>query len=278
MSGFSAEWLALREPVDHRSRNAALARQLASHVAGEPRLAVVDLGCGTGANFRAIAPLLGPDQAWTLVDNDLGLLLHARRSIAAWADNTEEQGDEMAVHHGGKAFRVRFRAADLARGLDSAIPDGTALVTASAFFDLASPSFIAKFARVVAERRAAFHTVLTYNGVQRWTPEHPSDAEMTADFHLHQKTDKGFGSASGPDACRYLEQAFGEAGYRISEGDSHWRLGPEEAQLLRMLETGFRDAVRETGRIDPRTLAGWDAVRRTGAEVGHTDTLALLTA
>jgi len=38
---------------------------------------------------------------------------------------------------------------------------------------------------------------------------------------------------------------------------------------------GFADAVAETGQVDDKTLAAWRAVARTGAFVGHTDTLAL---
>jgi hypothetical protein len=33
--------------------------------------------------------------------------------------------------------------------------------------------------------------------------------------------------------------------------------------------------VRETGRLDAAIIADWLSVRRTGAVVGHTDTLAL---
>ena len=58
MSAFPADWLDLREPVDHRSRNQALAQALARHFDGWRPLTVVDLGCGTGSNLRATAPLL----------------------------------------------------------------------------------------------------------------------------------------------------------------------------------------------------------------------------
>ena len=55
MSDFSAAWLDLREPVDHRSRNRKLERALAKHFDGWRPITVVDLGCGTGSNLRAIA-------------------------------------------------------------------------------------------------------------------------------------------------------------------------------------------------------------------------------
>ncbi len=58
--GFSADWLALREPADHRSRSAELLATLATRVEGRDTLRITDLGCGTGSNLRATAPALGP--------------------------------------------------------------------------------------------------------------------------------------------------------------------------------------------------------------------------
>ena len=72
MSGFSPDWLALREPVDHRSRDAATAARLTEHFAGRQTVSVVDLGCGAGSNIRATYRLLPSAQAWTLVDPGQG--------------------------------------------------------------------------------------------------------------------------------------------------------------------------------------------------------------
>ena len=62
-----------------------------------------------------------------------------------------------------------------------------------------SADFIAEFAAAVARcRKSAFYTVLTYDGDQRWTPEHEADAALASAFHAHQRRDKGFGPAAGP--------------------------------------------------------------------------------
>ncbi len=86
MSGFSAEWLALREPADHRARNRDLLGALARRFAGRDTLSVVDLGCGAGSNLRALAPALPRRQRWRLVDHDAALLGAARGRIAQWGD------------------------------------------------------------------------------------------------------------------------------------------------------------------------------------------------
>ena len=55
---FTADWLALREPVDHRSRADDLLNVLGTwwETAGGSRIA--DLGSGTGSNLRYLAPRL----------------------------------------------------------------------------------------------------------------------------------------------------------------------------------------------------------------------------
>jgi SAM-dependent methyltransferase len=275
MSGFSAQWLDRREPADHRSRNRKLEHALAKYFDGWRPITVVDLGCGTGSNLRATAPLLGPEQHWTLVDHEQALLDAAAERLRAWADGADGKDGKLALFKGAKRINVEFRRADLARDLEAALGPNANLVTASALFDLVSAEFIVRFAAAIAARKSAFYTVLTYDGDQRWTPEHEADAALAEAFHAHQTRDKGFGRAAGPDAPDALSEAFTSAGYAVSEGDSAWRLGTDDAALIAELTAGFADAVRETGQVDAPTIATWRAIIHTRAIVGHADTLAL---
>ncbi|HXE69200.1 MAG TPA: SAM-dependent methyltransferase [Hyphomicrobiaceae bacterium] len=275
MSAFSANWLDRREPVDHRSRNKALAQALARHFDGWRPLTVVDLGCGTGSNLRATAPLLGPEQHWTLVDRDQALLDAAVPRLTAWADDWDGSGGELALFKSHKRIDVRFRRADLADGLDAALGPAAHLVTAAALFDLVSAAFIARFTAALAARKCAFYTVLTYDGDQRWTPAHAADAAMTEAFHSHQRRDKGFGPAAGPAAPDLLSESFAAARYTVREADSAWRLEEADAALIADLGQGFATAVEETGAVDAVSIKSWRAVARTAAVVGHADTLAL---
>ena len=121
MSGFSPDWLALREPVDHRSRNPQLVRALQARFEGRSTVTVVDLGCGTGSNLRAVAPLLGSEQSWTLVDNDQEVI-RARRADPRAAVEVR-QADARAL-----AF-IPDGALDLVVALcvSDQIPDGESL-------------------------------------------------------------------------------------------------------------------------------------------------------
>lgn len=276
MSGFSADWLSLREAADARARDHGLGQALAARFATHDTIRVVDLGCGTGANLRATASLLPARQYWTLVDYDADLLAAAREKLAAWADTAQFDGETLHLAKDGQAIDVAFRQADLARDLETALGSAADLITASALFDLASPAFIRSFAAAVASRRAVFYTVLTYNGIQRWAPHRPADNAMASAFHRHQMRDKGFGAAAGPMAPTHLADQFRLAGYSVQEADSPWRLSaPRDAVLLAELAKGFAAAVAETGGVDAKTIETWLRTVHSGAETGHTDTLAV---
>jgi hypothetical protein len=275
VSGFDPIWLDLREPTDHRSRSEELGQLLARALGQRGQVEVLDLGCGTGSNLRATAPLLGEEQRWTLVDHDVGLLQAALSRLTQWARYSERRDNQLVLHKDGKCISVRLLRADLAHDLDRVFATTPDLVTASALFDLASPDFISEVAAEVVRSRATFYTVLTYNGKQRWTPKHEADAAMASAFRAHQVRDKGFGEAAGPMAPSLLSAAFDAAGYTVSEGDSAWRLEVGDEALIAELVPGFAKAVHETSLVPEAKIAAWLKVARTGALVGHTDTLAL---
>ena len=87
MSGFSADWLTLREPYDLRARSGEVIAAVAASVAALPSVHIVDLACGTGATVRALTGHLPSRQTWRLADNDLGLL--GRANAMAFADNVK---------------------------------------------------------------------------------------------------------------------------------------------------------------------------------------------
>ncbi|MFH6785209.1 methyltransferase domain-containing protein [Methylobacterium sp. MA0201] len=281
MTGFSPDWLALREPADHAARDpglvAALGRALRDRASEDP-VRVVDLGCGAGSNLRALAAHLGPAQAWTLVDHDPALLAAARARLAAWAERVAEDGDGLVLHRGGARIAVRFRALDLAADPAAAFDERPDLVTAAALFDLASEGWIAAAAGAVAGCGAVFYTALTYDGQESWTPAHPADAAIHAAFQAHQAGDKGFGPAAGPGATAILAEAFQHYGYAVETAASPWRLGLGEAVLLRELAEGTARAAAETGRVAIAEAEAWGALRQapgTGAVIGHRDLLAV---
>lgn len=275
MGDFSTAWLRLREPVDRRSRDTTIADALRDAFLTHRVARVIDIGCGTGANLRATAPLLGAEQDWTLLDNDPALLEAARDILAAWADQAEPNPDGLRLRKDGKTIRVRFRLYDLAADPGGSIEDGADLVTASAFFDLVSPAFIDQLVSAVVRQKAAFHTVLTYDGTHQWSPESDFDGAIGRAFNSHQSAEKGFGPAAGPGASSLLYQAFQSAGYATRLSPSPWLLGADDSALIAELVDGIAAAVAETGQLSGEAISAWRTLRRQAARVGHHDFLAL---
>lgn len=252
---FSADWLALRGDADRRARNPELAASLAESLFDRPSLRVLDLGSGTGANLAALAPLLGAHQAWRLTDNDPALL------------------DKVDPIEG---ITVERTVVDLAGDLEALFDPLPDLVTASAFFDLCGAGFTNRIVEATVSAKAAFYTVLTYDGRQDWAPANPLDQAMLAAFNAHQRRDKGLGPALGPDATQHLAEAFKMAGYDVLTGPSDWTLEPgEDAALIAELARGTADALGPALGGDSATA--WHAARACAdhAMIGHQDLLAL---
>ncbi|WP_046864175.1 class I SAM-dependent methyltransferase [Microvirga massiliensis] len=273
MGEFSADWLALREAADHRSRSPELAGEVARSFANQERISIVDLGCGTGSNLRALAPLLPREQTWRLVDHDEALLSAARDAISRWADDAEERSGDLFVTRAGRRLRISFVCANLARDLGTALGTACDLVTAAALLDLVSVEWIGLLAEEVARRKAAFYAVLNYTREERWSPLHPADADLFRTFHEHHARDKGFGSPAGSDLAAAVRRAFTDRHYRVRTADSPWHLGAEDAVLVQALATGIADAVRETGSVDAAVISDWLRHRLSGATctVNHCD-------
>lgn len=289
MSDFSDDWLALRAPADSRARADALVRQLPLVQAN--RLPMLDLGCGTGANLRHLAPLLAAAgaraQHWTCADHDAGLLQRLRQRTAAWASDAgwSVRYDQQALHidAGGWYCWVQTRRIDLAGHLADLDWPGGGLVTASALLDLVSAAWLDELLHRCHAVCCQLLFTLSYNGRCVLQPAQADDALVIGLVNRHQRTDKGFGPALGPAAAGAVETRCGELGYRVVAADSDWRIGPDESDLQRALIDGWRQATRQLAPTLQDRIDAWYATRIalidravSRIEVGHRDMIAVL--
>jgi hypothetical protein len=253
MGGFSPDWLSLREPADRAARNPDVLDACHRAFAGRDRLTICDLGAGTGASVRALSAILPPRQRWILVDDDPAMLAAAQRNLA---------GVDVVVER-------RDLAAD-----PTAWPADADLVTASAFFDLVSLDWIARFVAVLKERGKSLLAGLTVDGTIVTEPAQPLDTVVSAAFRKHQERDKGFGPAVGPWAGGLLAHYLRGAGYELTSGESPWLL--DAGRLRDEYLDGVVTAVAETGLISAQELSSWRdaAAASKNVRVGHTDLFA----
>lgn len=258
--GFSVDWLALRSAADERARSATLIETAATWLRARPAPhRITDLGAGTGATLRALAEHLPTPQAWALVDADETLLKEAMQRAAAGP----VAGVSVAVKH-----------ADL---LKTPLPVDTppSLVTASALFDLASADFIDRFADRCAGLAVPVLAMLTYDGLMTVSPKHPDDDAMIEAFNAHQRTEKTFGRAAGPDGPRLLADAFRGRGYSVKEASTPWVLtAVRDAALIDATLKGWAVAAREMRQTEGARVDAWLHDRLADTQelvVGHAD-------
>ncbi len=247
---FAADWLALREPADHRSRSEGVTAAALAGLRNRAAPLVVDLGCGRGSNRRYLEPRLPASTRWRLVDQDPALL-------------------HLATGPRVETIRADLRTADL--GVICADAD---LVTAAALLDLVGQPWLE---RLLDATTAPILVSGNVDGRIAWHPPHPLDAAMTAAFLAHHDGDKGFGAALGRTAPAAMAAAAEARGRRVVQAQADWTLGPADGALQRAYLEGARGAIAETG-VDPTDIAAWHRARlgfldrsESHVRVGHVD-------
>jgi len=288
MTGFSTDWLALREPFDRAAREASAAALdlgvLALRLrAGAPMLRVLDLACGTGANLRELAPRLGGSQRWLLVDHDPRLLAALPEAFGAWARAQgfalRADADCLRIEGPDWDAEVRTRCIDLVMALDAVPFDEAQLVTASALLDLVSASWLDALLVHMRAVNAAMLFALNVDGRVNWEPAIAADAQVHELFAAHQRRDKGFGAALGGEAVALAVARMEAMGYDVMLAQSDWRI--EEPAMLRAMVEGTAAAAVEQEPAAHALVRAWKSQRLALVErnclcVGHRDILATL--
>jgi hypothetical protein len=246
-----AEWLALREPADAAAR----ARDLVDHLPATERHVIHDLGAGTGAMGRWLAPLLDGQQRWVLHDRDAALL-----SVADIPGVTVETK---------RSDVTRLQPADLA---------GATLITASALLDMLTRDEVEALVAACAGAGCPALLAMSVIGRVELAPADPLDHRIAAAFDAHQHR----AGRLGPDAVAAAIEAFQRHGMEVLVRPSPWRLGPAHAELAAEWLRGWVGAATEqdteltAGAYTERRLAQL-AAGELAVTVEHADLLALQT-
>jgi hypothetical protein len=252
----SPDWLLLRESADAAARSAELAERLGRHLPAAGGLVIHDLGGGSGAMGRWLAPRLPGPQHWVVHDHDADLL-------------------ELAVADppGAASVTVAPRRSDITR----LTPDdlvGASLITASALLDLLTADELGRMLRACSEHPMLL--TLTVVGRVTLSPADPLDARIGAAFNAHQRR----GGLLGPDAVAGAVDALRETGAGLVVRPSPWRLNGTHADLTAEWFDGWFAAACEqepalaAGAYRDRRLAQ-AAAGELAVTVDHADLLVL---
>jgi len=266
---FSPAWLALREPADLRARDAGVLDAVRVYASGLSAPTIVDLGSGTGSTLRALAPHLPPSQSWRLIDHDPLLLGEAKRL------SPDSLAPPVTIE------------ADLTADIDAVVPPDCDLLTCSALLDLVSQSWLERLVDLVARRALPFYAALSYDGRVLFDPVDPLDSMLVTAVNRHQRRDKGFGPALGPDAAKSALELFAARGIPVTSGGSDWHFLDTEIEVQRMLVEGWASAAEQQLSDEQQSneagmIAHWRERRLADIEggrvkivVGHVDLFAL---
>jgi hypothetical protein len=264
----SPGWLALREPADAEARAVDLAEALERALPASGHLVIHDLGCGSGAMGRWLAPLLPGPQHWVLHDRDADLL-----ALAA-ADAPGPAAD-------GTPATVEARQTDLAN-IQAGDLDGATLITASALLDLLTAEEMDRLAGLCAGAGRPVLMTLSVVGNVEITPADPLDRRLAAAFDAHQRRATKRGALLGPDAVDFAAEAFRRLGAEVLVRHSPWRLGSAHSALAAEWFTGWVDAACEqdselADECEPYARRRLEQANagELAVNVGHTDLLVL---
>lgn len=264
----SGEWLALREPADAAARSRELPERLGRALPATPRWVIHDLGGGTGAMGRWLAPLLPGPQRWVVHDRDADLL------ALASADPPGPAADGAPVTVEARRSDItRLRPGDLA---------GATLITASALLDMLTERELVALIAACAGAGCPVLLAMSVVGRVELTPADPLDGRVAAAFDAHQRRLTERGRLVGPDAVALAVECFRRRGAEVLVRPSPWRLDAAHAELTATWLTGWVRAACEqqvelaavAGAYTRRRLAEASA-GRLAVTVDHADLLAL---
>jgi trans-aconitate methyltransferase len=264
----SPAWLVLREPADAAARSAGLADRLARRLPAAGPLVIHDLGGGSGAMSRWLAPRLPGPQHWVVHDRDPDLLeLAAAGAPGPAAD--------------GATVTVEARQSDVT----SLGPDdlaGASVITASALLDMLTAGELSRMLAACTGIGCPMLLALTVVGRVALIPGNPLDARMAAAFNAHQRRTTARGRLLGPDAAPIAVEMLRAAGAEVLMRPTPWRLGAPDAELIAQWLDGWVAAAceqepslaSEAGAYRERRLAQ-AAAGELAVTVGHADLLVL---
>jgi SAM-dependent methyltransferase len=227
----SRGWLDLREPADAAARAPDLVEQLRRRLLTAGRHVIHDLGCGTGAMGRWLAPRLPGAQHWVVHDRDADLLAIAAENLPGNAAD-------------GAAVTVETRQSDITRLDPGDLADAT-LITASAILDLLTGEELVGLVTACAATECPVLLTLSVVGRVDLSPADPLDAGVAAAFDAHQRRATERGRLLGPDAVGAAVGAFSLLGAEVLVRPSPWRLGALEADLAAQWFIGWVGAACE---------------------------------
>jgi hypothetical protein len=231
------DWLAARVAADDAARATTVTTLLPElrtyliEAAGPGgTVQIIDLGAGTGANQRWLAPQLPIRQRWLHLDHNpvisRSLPLPAETEIVD--ESVEALGQLLTRASGDRQ-----------------------LVTCSALLDVLTTEQVEAVCRAVIDNRVPAFFSLTVTGGLRLSPNDPHDRLLLTAFNDHQRRAGG----AGPEATTLTVSLLRAAEFAVTTQETPWRLTGERPRLLIKCSGGWPRPLPDPALT--RTATAW---------------------
>ena len=192
MHEFNNNWLIQREKIDSLSRSKIAISKINNFIKNKDKISIIDLGCGTGSNYRYLSPKIKKKQSWDMLDISLKSINYFKEDISK----------------SKKVDNVKFIKTNVIKNIKKIDFNNYDIVTGSAFLDIMPNSWFRDFYNLNINSKIIYFSI-NYDGFFKFFPKHKDDGLVLKLFNSDQKSDKGIGlKAVGPNCSKIINSMF----------------------------------------------------------------------
>lgn len=241
-------WLSYRFACDAEARNQGIERKFLEFFAHMHQLHLVDVGAGTGANFRYYFDRIKQNQEWTFIEQDPHLIRTSHICLEKFAidhDYDFQQNDNtVTIATGEKKAHIKIIQGSLDHLEELTNLQKTDVVTANAVFDLVSYDQFDAFVGKLKKNNVCLLSTLNYYETS-FIPFSESDGRFLRLYHMHMRRPQSFGIAMGPDCCEEMLDLLHEHGMLIEQECSQWHITRRNTTMQHFLLHFIENAIHE---------------------------------
>ena len=246
-------WLSYRFACDVQARNKDIERKFLHFFDHIQQLHIVDVGAGTGANFRYYFDKIKQDQEWTFLEKDPHMIQSCHHCLEKFATDQNLQLEQTQDHAftltgNGKKARITMQQTDINKLEQEVDLDKTDVVTGNAFFDLVTYDHFDAFLNKLEKHDVCLMATLNYYETS-FLPFSERDAQFLRMYHMHMKRPQRFGIAMGPDCSEEMLDLLAQHHMVIEQDGSQWHIGRNNTVMHHYMLQFIENAIHELNLV-----------------------------
>ena len=206
MHKFENNWLFEREKIDNLSKSKFIIKKINSCLSAHDEVRIMDLGTGTGSNFRYLAKKIKAKKiSWILIDISKESLIEVKKNILK--NHTKDKISIINQNVIKNIDKIKFESSDLVSG--------------SAFLDIMPLHWFKSFYKYNVNTKLIYFSI-NYDGYFKFYPLHKDDKTVLNLFNADQRSAKHKNDlAVGPNCTKLIEMQFKKT-HKIYSYKSNW--------------------------------------------------------